>query len=351
MSSVLEYGKIKALIEEIFEKAGLSETYAKIVADNLLEAEIRGVRSHGLIQVQNYVRELEEGKIQKEGTPQILREYPGTLLIDGKHLPGAVIGNYAFDKTMEKAKATGVAVTAVKGCTHFGMAAYYAMKALKETMIGLAFCSAGTLVAPYGGYRRELGTNPICVAVPAGMERPVVFDAATSYRAFNKIFFAKEENRKIPFGWALDQEGNPTEEPEEAMQGALLPFGEYKGYGLSIIVNVITGILGGAAIEKDENGRIGENTQEIGYHFAAIDISKFQDTEEFKQTMDVFIKRLKSSGTKGGEEILIPGEPEFLQREESLQNGIVIYDGVWESLRHLVKQLNTRIVLEECGKA
>lgn len=347
MGVFVDYYKTKELVFQIFEKAGLKKEYAATVADNLLEAEARGIRSHGLVQVNNYVKMVDNGEMITDGVPEILKDDISTYLIDGKHLPGSVTGKFAFKKTIEKAKKTGICVTAVKGCTHFGMAAYYAMDALEENMIGLAFCSAGTLVAPFGGYTRQLGTNPICVVVPAKKNKPIVFDAATSVQAFNKVFFAKTEGRSIPIEWAMDENGNETTDPNLAINGALNPFGGYKGYGLAVIINILCGFLSGASIVKAEDDSISEDTQEIGFNFAAIDISHFQDVEEFKEGIDIFIDRLKNSPAKAGQDIKVPGEIEFANKELALNEGIELFNGVREILTDLSTRLNTDLRFDD----
>ena len=351
MSIRVDYLKIRDYVTKVFAKTGLSEEYAVAVADNLVQAEIRGVRSHGLVQVRNYVDKYEQGLYNVAPDIKELKEAQSTLLIDGDNGPGAVIGKYAMKRTIEKAKETGMAVTTVKNATHFGMAAYYAMDALEENMIGFAFTNVSPLVAPYSGYSRELGTNPICIVVPAGNRLPVVFDAATSEAAFNKIFFARTEGIEIPDNWALDNQGRATTNPRDIVDdgGALVPFGEYKGYGLSVMVHILTGILSGSSLSIGEDGNVKEDVSKVGYNFAALDISKFIDIDDFKKMIDDMVDRLKGSARRDENiPIYVPGEPEYNNAQNALETGVEIFDGVAADLRYVGEKAGIDVTLEDC---
>lgn len=353
MSIRVDYNKMIELLTEIFEKCGLVTEHAAIVAENLVMAESRGVRSHGLVQVKNYVGKYEKGLYN--ATPRIreIKENGGTLIIEGDNGPGAVCGKYAMQRTIEKAKETGIAVTVVRNSTHFGMAEYFAKDAAAENMIGFAFTNVSVpLVAPFGGYTKQLGTNPICIAVPAGEHEPVIFDAATSEAAFNKVIYARAEGKKIPEGWAVDGKGNPTTDPNAVIEeGALVSFGGYKGYGLAFMVNILTGLLSGACLLKEEDGTVRENENGVGFNFAAIDISRFMDPEDFKKLVDVFVDRVKnSSRTEENIPILVPGEPEHAKYLDALEHGIEIFPGVQAELEEVERHLQTTRTLESCRK-
>lgn len=351
MSIKVDYKKIQEYITEIFVKKGLSKTDAAIVSENLVMAESRGVRSHGLVQVKNYVNMYENGRYNAKPNITEKMDHGSVLLIDGDKGPGAVVGKYAMKRTIEKAKESGIAMTAVKNGTHFGMAAYYAIDAVENNMIGLAFTNVRVpLVAPYGGYSRQLGTNPICVAVPASNHEPIIFDAATSEAAFNKVVYARAEGKSIPDNWAVNGKGRPTTDPEEVIkEGALVPFGGYKGYGLAFIINIITGLLSGACLNKDENGKVTEDESGVGFNFIAIDIEKFLSTSDFKDLVDEFVKRVKDSPRINEEvPILVPGEPEYDKEIFSIRNGIEIYDGVESELREIGDKLQTDMRLGDC---
>lgn len=349
MSIIVDYKKITEFCRSAFQFYGVSTENARTIADNLVQAELRGVKSHGLVQVKNYVNWLESGSINAKPNIKILKETPTTLVIDGDHGPGSVIGKYAMAKTIQKAKEFGIASTTVANGTHFGMAAYYAMEAIKENLIGIALCNSSANVAVHGGYLAELGTNPICVAVPTATRLPIVYDGATSVVAFNKIFFALVEKKKIPDSWAFDEYGKSTDRPSEAVKGALKTFGGYKGSGLSILVNIFSGLLSGSSIKKDEDGTVRENRDAVGFYFSAIDIEKFQPVEDFKQSVDLMIDRLKASKPIDKEiPIYMPGELEFINKKESIKNGLLILDGVQRDLKEIEVKLGMKYKLENC---
>lgn len=351
MSIRVNYDKMIAFLTEIFERSGLHKEHAAIVAENLVLAESRGVRSHGLVQVKTYVNRYETGRYNARPDIKDVKEAGSILIVDGDNGPGAAIGQYAMQRTIEKARESGVALTLVRNGTHFGMAEYFAKDALEQNMIGLAFTNvAAPLVAPYGGYTKQLGTNPICIAIPAYAHEPIIFDAATSEAAFNKVVYARAEGREIPLTWALDGQGQPTTDPNAVIEeGALVPFGGYKGYGLAFVINIMTGLLSSACLLKDADGTITENEAGVGYNFMAIDIAHFMDPTDFKQLVDVFIDRMKNSARiDENVPILVPGEPEEARHQDALTNGIEVFPGVESALREVEEHLQTDIRLDDC---
>jgi LDH2 family malate/lactate/ureidoglycolate dehydrogenase len=213
------------------------------------------------------------------------------------------------------------------------MAAYYAMEALPLDMIGFAFCNALPKVAVYGGIDGQMGTNPICAAIPASEEFPVVFDAATTKIAWNKIRYASKEGLGIESEVALDENGNDTQDPTAALAGVLLPFAGYKGSGLAIVVNILCSLLSGAAvnIEADEPR---EKVGKVGFYFSAVDIAAFQEPSFFKKSVDLMIRRMKSSRVrKGFDRIYMPGELEYIQFTDQTAKGVELGDAVLAELR------------------
>ncbi|MDR1875383.1 MAG: Ldh family oxidoreductase [Synergistaceae bacterium] len=341
--------KLAEFCREVFQAAGLEAQHAATVSDNLMEAELRGVRSHGLIQVKNYVDGLKSGAINKNPRIKVLKETPGTLLIDGDLAPGSASGGYAMAKCIEKARETGVASAAVKNGTHFGMAASYAMTALPHDMLGFAFCNAKPRIAVHGSIDKNVGTNPVCVAIPADRQYPVVYDAATSKTAYNKVLYAFREGQKIEKGLALDEAGDETDDPATALNGAFLPFGGYKGSGLAIVVNVLCSLLTGTAIQPGaETQELQEDPWKIGFYFSAVDIAAFQDPKLFKKSVDLMITRLKSSRKKDGQEIYMPGELEYLSHAEQSAHGISLGEAIWSDLKALGRELALSFKVEDC---
>lgn len=334
MGITIKYNDALRITSEILIKAGFKEEYANEVADNLVSAEGRGVYSHGLVQVAPYVSLFQNGKI-KNTTPEIVKDFGAVANIDGKFAPGAVAGNIGMDLAIEKAKKYGVGIVTVHNGAHFGMAYHYAKRAVENNMIGFAYTSAGFLVAPYGGRTRQVGTNPICIASPAKNRMPIVFDAATSVQAFNKIYFASVENREIPIGWAIDKNGNDTTDPNEAMEGCLLPFGGYKGYGLGFMIQIITAILSGTRMRPDQERQMSD-PHSSGYHFMAIDIARFVDFDQFTDEVSYYADNVVHSERRPGvDRIYLPGEIEFEKEAKAKAEGIDLPDGVWGKLIEL----------------
>ncbi|MDR3348509.1 MAG: Ldh family oxidoreductase [Acidaminococcales bacterium] len=351
METKFDKEKLAVFCQEILQAAGLAPEHAARVAGNLVAAELRGVRSHGLIQVKNYVGGIKSGAINKNPQIKTLKEAPAAVLIDGDAAPGAVSGVYAMDKCIKKAKTTGMAGAAVVNGTHFGMAAYYAMRALEHDMIGFAFCNARPRTAVHGGISRALGTNPICAAIPAEQEPPVVFDAATSKTAYNKILYALREGRGIEKGLALDAHGNDTDDPAAALQGAFFPFGGYKGSGLAVVVQILCSLLTGAACQLDEKTRgLQDDPDKIGFCFMAVDIAAFQPPELFKKSVDLLARRLKNSQKANPQDaIYLPGELEHITCAGQSAHGITLGESVAADLDALRQELSLAGSVADCS--
>ncbi|MDR3229879.1 MAG: Ldh family oxidoreductase [Synergistaceae bacterium] len=350
MTIRLDRDRLTKFCREVFQAAGLAAEHAAIVSDNLMEAELRGVRSHGLIQVKNYAESLKNGTFNKKPRIKVLRETQATLLVDGDMAPGSISGKYAMKKCIEKAGETGIASAAVRNGVHFGMAAWYAMTALPHDMLGFAFCNAQPRTAVYGSIDKNIGTNPICAAIPADREYPVVFDAATSQTAYNKILYAFKEGRRIEKGLALDAAGNDTDDPKTALDGPFLPFGGYKGSGLAIVVDILCSLLTGTAVRIDpETQEPREAIGKVGFYFSAVKIAAFQEPLLFKKTVDLMIKRLKSSRKREEQgKIYMPGELEFISHAEQSAHGINLGESVFDDLTALSRDWNLPFGVEDC---
>ncbi len=342
--------KLKKFCIEIFEKLGISEVEARTISDNLVEAQLRGVQSHGIAKVINYADYIEKEIFNIKPNIKILKESNSTIAINGDHGMGAVLGKFAMEKCIEKAKISGIASATVSKGSHFGIAGFYSMMALKKDMIGIALCNSGNVMTIYGGTSRVLGTNPISIAVPANEKYPIVFDAATSEAAFNKIRIANIEGRDIPKGWAIDKNGKATVNAKEALEGAVIPFGGYKGSGLAVMVNILTCVLSGAFLDAHgEETKKGEASKGVGFYFSAIDIEKFQDVNIFKKSIDLMIGELKASNrNQDVKNIFMPGELEYLRKEENLRLGVEIGSGVLDGLKQLQKKYSLKNRIEDC---
>ncbi|MCY3864508.1 MAG: Ldh family oxidoreductase [Chloroflexi bacterium] len=334
--------------QRIFVAAGLPEADAAIVTDNLLQADLRGHPSHGISRLKVYCNRIRDGFVAREPAIHVINETPAAFHLDGGHGMGAVVADKAMRMCIKKARTSGIAMCSVRAGTHFGIASYYTMQAASSDMIGFACSNAPAAIAPWGGIVPMLGTNPFSMSVPAGKHRPLVFDSASSIVARGKINLAEIEDRPIPRGWAIDQQGRPTTDATEALKGSVLPFGEHKGYGIALMIDILSGILGGGAYGP-HLGPLWNNSetyQDLGFFLLAIDIASFRDIDDFKAQIDQMIDEIKASkSAPDRDEILVPGEIEFRNEQYNRKHGIIVGAGVLHDLDELRRELDLEMNL------
>jgi LDH2 family malate/lactate/ureidoglycolate dehydrogenase len=323
---------------------------ARLTAEVLVQADLRGIDSHGVARLFYYVWRLKSGLINPHPQIQVLKETPCTALLDGDNGLGQVVATAAMRRCLEKAASAGLGVVSVRRSNHFGIAACYAMMALERDMIGLALSNAVRLVVPTFGRTPLFGTNPLSVVFPAHRERPFVLDMATSVVSFGKIEEALRKGEPIPAGWGLDAEGRPTEDPGAVMnQGMLLPLGGlltelggHKGYGLGVVVEVLSALLSGADFGLRQAGLTdqGARPANVGHLFAAIAIEQFLPLEDFKANMDLLLSELKGCPHQAGQpRVYIHGEKEYEQAEERRRAGIPLHPQVIAGLNNIAADL------------
>lgn len=348
MPQTLPLERLQDFTRSVFLAMGCPVADASIAAESLLAADLRGIDSHGVARLSGYVRLWEAGRVQAEPDVRVVHETPSTAVVDGGGGLGLVVAPFAMQAAIRKAAAAGTGWVAVRNSNHFGIAAVHAMKALSEDMIGIAMTNASALVSPTFSAERLLGTNPICVAVPAGVEPPFVADFATTTAANGKLEILQRKGQEAPTGWIQDAEGKPTTDAHALMKGgSLLPLGgdrhhgSHKGYALGAIVDILSAVLGGAnygpwvppfpayvPMPEDQPGK------GLGHFFGAMRIDAFRPSEEFRSHMDRWIRRFRSSATTAGEpSVLIPGDPERECERERMSRGIPLLDSVVGDLR------------------
>ncbi len=323
---------------------GVSSEDARIVGNVLVEADLRGVDSHGLIRLTTYYGSRLRKKYMDPATPlKVIKETDTTLLIDGGNGLGQVAGFRAMEKCIEKAEKSNLAIATVKRSNHYGIAAYYAMMALENDMIGISLTNSQPLAAPTYGKKAMLGTNPICLAAPSDRQYPYVLDMATSVVPMGRIKVYEKKGEKIPKGWGIDDDGNITDDPNQVKSGgpgALLPLGGtdvmrgYKGYGLALLVDILCGALSGAGTLTDVGFPDEARESDVGHFFMAIKIDAFRPIIDFKKQIDYMIETLKNSPkAEGQDRIYIAGEKEFEKAEYNLEHGVPLLDKVVEELK------------------
>lgn len=325
---VITHDKLKKFTKDIFLATNSPEKEAELVAELLVRANLCGVDSHGVIRIPDYVKEIEEGKLKPGIQPKIVKESKVTALIDGQFGFGQVTAMKAMELAIEKAQQYGTSTLTVFNCNHIGRLADYPTLAVEKDMIGLIFCKGfPVVVAPWGGRARLLGTNPLSFGIPAGKEKPIIADFATSVSAEGKIRVKFARGEKIPLGWIVNSEGKVTDEPAELYKGgAILPFGGYKGYAINLLIEALGGALGTGGIADEFKGHNGLFIQVVNIDF-------FTPIEEFKEKIDRMIRKVKSSPlAEGFKEILLPGEPELIEMEKRLKDGIMVEEKTWSRI-------------------
>src|SRR5688500_15573268 len=350
MTTAFPYPDLLLFVEKIFLKIGCSETDAGSAAKALLAADLRGIDSHGVARLSGYVRLWEGKRINATPSIKVIYETPSTAVVDADSGLGIVAAPVAMQIAIDKAKVAGTGWVSVQHSNHFGIAGYHAMMALEHDMIGIAMTNASPLVAPTFSVERLLGTNPICVVVPAGEEPAFVADMATTTAANGKLEILQRKNLAAPAGWIQDMEGNISVNPNELKKGgALLPLGgdkehgSHKGYALGAIVDIFSAVLSGAnygpwvppfvhflPVAADLPGK------GIGHFFGAMRVDAFRPAADFKQHMDKWIRRFRQAKTiEGHESVVIPGDPERITEAERRKNGIPLLPAVVEDLMDL----------------
>jgi L-2-hydroxycarboxylate dehydrogenase (NAD+) len=358
MDQVFSYETLLAFTRSVFEKIGCPEKDAATAAEVLLSADLRGIDSHGIARLTGYVRLHEAGRVNHKPDARIVHETLSTAVVDGDSGLGLVVAPYAMQIAIEKARHVGTGWVSVRNSNHFGIAGCHALQAVAKDMIGIAMTNASALVAPTFSIERMLGTNPICVAVPAGEEPAFVADLATTTAANGKLEILQRKNEEAPYGWIQDKNGSPSTDPHELKNGgALLPLGgdrehgSHKGYALGAIVDIFSAVLSGAnygpwvppfpAFMPMPTGMPGKG---IGHFFGAMRIDAFRPAEEFKLHMDKWIRRFHSATPAPGQsKVLIPGDPEREMETIRRQKGIPLLPSVVDDLKALADKLTVEL--------
>ncbi len=317
------FGEVKVSAEALREfcvsllsSCGVPDEDARLFVDSLLFSEMRGVKSHGIARLPIYIKRIRVGLMNPKTEIKEISSKGAVSLVDAGNGLAPVVGCWAVDRCVELARRYGIGVVGVRNSNHLGSLAFYVLRATSAHMIGFAISNTAPAMAPWGGKSPMFGTNPIAVGIPAKDELPIVLDMATSVVARGRIRIALSCGEKIPLGWALDEDGLPTDDPAKALKGTLLPIGGPKGYGLALVIDILSGLLTGSSFLED----VGANDDlskpmRIGHLFAALDPAVFI-SGDFEGQVDDYIRRVKSSPCKEGERIFMPGEIEFLKMRE-----------------------------------
>lgn len=325
----------RSIITGVLKCMEVSDEDASIVADVTVDADLKGFSSHGIGRFPQYIRGLKAGTIDPEAKISIDSETDSMALLNGNHKFGHVVTYSAMELAIEKAKINGIGMVGVHDSNHFGVAGYYSDMAIMNDMIGMVIANTEPAVAPIGGKVPIIGTNPVAIGIPSN-KNYVSVDMATSASARGKLLEAKRKGEKIPENVALDANGNPTIDPEEALKGSILPFGAHKGYALSFMIEILAGPLVRAAFGKQVTGTADSNTMcTKGDLVMAIDPSKFSDLETFKEEVDNFVEEIRNSGN-----VFIPGDMEVKNIKDRKENGISIDDTLMGQIEDISNEVS-----------
>jgi L-2-hydroxycarboxylate dehydrogenase (NAD+) len=350
MQDTYSYQQLYTFSHSIFKAIGCSEKDATTATKVLLSADVRGIDSHGIARLSGYVRLWEAKRVNATPDVKIIHESPSTAVVDGDSGLGLVVAPFAMQVAIDKAETCGTGWVSVSNSNHFGIAGYHSMMCLEHDMIGISMTNASALVAPTFSTEKMLGTNPICVAIPAGEEPPFVADLATTTAANGKLEILQRKKLDTPDGWVQTKNGEPTNDANILKQGgALLPLGgdrehgSHKGYALGSVVDIFSAILSGANygpwvppfpayVPMPEN----QPGKGIGHFFGAMRIDAFRTAADFKHHMDHWIQRFRTATPIAGQEkVLIPGDPEREKEVIRMKDGIPLLEQVVADLEGL----------------
>lgn len=362
MDRVFSYQQLYHFSYRVFKAIGCTNEHATTATKVLLSADIRGIDSHGIARLSGYVRLWEAKRVNAVPTIKIIHESLSTGVVDGDSGLGLVVAPFAMQLAINKAQNCGTGWVSVSNSNHFGIAGYHAMMALEHDMIGISMTNASALVAPTFSIEKMLGTNPICVAIPAGSEPPFVADFATTTAANGKLEILQRKNMDAPTGWIQTKSGEPTNDANILKkEGALLPLGSdkehgsHKGYALGSIVDIFSAVLSGAnygpwvppfpayiTVPENQPGK------GIGHFFGAMRIDAFRAATDFKHHMDHWIRRFRQATPMAGKEkVLIPGDPEREMETERTANGIPLLESVIRDLETLANKFNIDSLIKD----
>jgi LDH2 family malate/lactate/ureidoglycolate dehydrogenase len=317
--ATLDPAKLRRFAGAIYERAGMPREDAALVADSLVQADLWGHQSHGVLRLDWYRARIRSGVMKAATKAEVLMDSGAVALLDGHDGVGQVVAARAMREAISRAKRHGVGAVGVRNSNHFGTAMFYTREAASAGCVGFLSTNASPAMAPWGGRRKVVGNNPWSIAAPAGRHAPMLLDIANTAVARGKVYLARQRGESIPAGWALDANGVPTHDAQAAIDGIILPMGGHKGYGISVMMDVLSGVLTGSAFASGVHGPYQSEKRSGCGHFAlALNIESFEPLAEFHMRMEAMIAELKATPRAPGvDAIHYPGEIEALNAERN----------------------------------
>ncbi len=334
MDVKVKHEELLELVSDRLSEAGLNRKHADIVAEVLTHADLRGVRSHGVMRTEHYTKRLLAGSLNPNPSFSLTKLREGASIFNADGGMGHVACELAMKDAIETASKTGIAMVGIKDGSHCGALSYFVLEATRNDMIGIALTQTDKCVAPFGGVSPFFGTNPIAFGFPCKKEPAVILDMATSNTAYGKILHAKETGTPIPEGWGIDDNGNPTTNPHKVK--AMTPFGGYKGYGIAMAIDILTGVLLGAQFGPHITAMYGDydKKRNLASLMMAIDPSTFISLDHFTNQMDALVSELHSQKAGPGfEKVLVAGDMEIMYEVAHREEGIPVLSTVYDFLK------------------
>ena len=341
----LSHEELGRFVGRLLAAVQVSGEKARVVAESLVSANLRGIDSHGVHLLPYYVEQIRAGNIDPQADGHVVSENGACLVFDGEHGLGQHVAHTCCSHAVRLAQQHGLGMVVARNSNHFGIAATWGQRISGAGMIGVVMSNASPSVAPWQGRDGRVGTNPVCVSVPSTGAGEWLLDMATTTVAMNKIVRAAANRQpEIPYGWAMDAEGVPTTDTEKARQGLLMPLGGYKGSGLGLMAEILCAVLSGGVMSTAVGGvHILDRKMNTSQMFLAIDVARFLPPEQFQQRMEYLIPLIKSSRpAKGYSEVLVAGEPERRIEAERRRNGIPVDEATWRRLEELAGEFHLR---------
>ena len=340
---------LKIVSSELLKALGAKAHEAQLLSEHLVSADIRGVSTHGVIFLPIVAKRIQKGLIQIPTMFEVILNKDAITHIDGGNGLGQVAVTESMHQAIKKAKRFGISFSLIKNTNHIGLLANYSLMAAEKNMVGFCMTNCSAAMAPWGGVEAFFGTNPFSIAVPGGSNPPIVLDMSTSVVARGKIRQAEKNNQKIPLGWAFDSRGNPTDDPQEALKGTLLPIGGPKGYGMALFIDLICGLISGSKYSRDLltfHKPLGPTG--IGAMTMAIELTHFITIDRYNKQIDEYIDAIRGSAkAEGSSRIYLPGEIEKEKEDIIRKSGVKVKSSLVQSINKLLKEMNLSIRLED----
>jgi LDH2 family malate/lactate/ureidoglycolate dehydrogenase len=335
--NTIDHKRLRDFATAVYAREGVPESDARLLADTLVQADLWGHQSHGVLRLGWYYERLHNGVMKPVTQPEFITDAGAIAHIDGHDGVGQVLTALATQQAIERAKAHGIGAVGVRNSNHFGTCMYYTLMAAREGCVMILTTNGGPAMAPWGGRRKIIGTNPWSVAAPAGSRAPFVMDMANTGVARGKIYLARNRNEPIPLGWAIDAEGAPTTDPQKAIEGIILPMAGHKGYAIAAVVDLLSGVLTGSGFLSAVHSpyKTAEKSN-CGHLMIAINIEAFQPLAQFNARMEQFVSEIKTVPlAQGCDEVFYPGEMEARNDEKNRRDGLALPEDTLSDLSRI----------------